>query len=104
MKCVYFARHGADAHLIRDFIESCGIAASVRGEWLSGGIGELPANACGVWIDDDARYPEADRLLRDFFRGRLQPQSGAPWSCPGCGESLEAQFTACWRCGSERPA
>ena len=24
------------------------------------------------------------------------------WSCPGCGEELEAQFDKCWSCGTSR--
>lgn len=33
-----------------------------------------------------------------------QPPGASPpaWVCQGCGEVLEAQFTACWACGQER--
>ena len=24
------------------------------------------------------------------------------WSCPGCGEQIERQFDACWKCGTNR--
>jgi DNA-directed RNA polymerase subunit RPC12/RpoP len=24
-----------------------------------------------------------------------------PWQCPSCGEKIEAQFTQCWKCGTE---
>ena len=24
------------------------------------------------------------------------------WTCPGCGERIEGQFTECWNCGRER--
>jgi len=27
---------------------------------------------------------------------------GAPWKCPKCGEMLESQFGACWKCGALR--
>ena len=26
------------------------------------------------------------------------------WTCPKCGEKLEEQFGACWRCAAPRPA
>ena len=26
-----------------------------------------------------------------------------PWTCPHCGEHLEAQFVSCWSCGTNRP-
>ena len=29
---------------------------------------------------------------------------GAPWRCPSCGERIEPQFLACWKCGHAKPA
>jgi hypothetical protein len=34
---------------------------------------------------------------------RPAPNPAGPWSCPGCGETLEGQFTECWNCGAARP-
>ena len=106
MKLLYPARQPAEAHLIRGYLESCGIHTMVRGEFLSGGLGELPLDVCGVWINDDARYEEACRFLRDFLQGRpaLMPSQPFSWVCPKCSETLEAQFTACWRCDGEHLA
>jgi hypothetical protein len=104
MKRIHNARHAVEAHLVCGFLKSCGIAAVVRGEWLAGGFGELPLDACAVWITDAAQLPEADRLLQDFLNGRLAASAPAePWSCPHCSEVCEAQFTACWQCGAARP-
>jgi hypothetical protein len=104
MKRVHNARHGAEAHLIRGFLESHGIEAVVRGDLLAGGWGELPVDLCAVWISDDSRFDEADRLLRDFLNGAPARIHGAKdWRCPDCAETIEGQFTACWQCGRERP-
>jgi len=104
MKRIHNARHAAEAHLICGLLQSCGIAAVVRGEWLAGGFGELPVDGCAVWVTDDRQLDEADRLLMDFLDGRIAAAAiGDGWQCPGCGESCEGQFTSCWRCGSERP-
>lgn len=100
MKLLHPARHLAEAHLLRGYLESCGITTVIRGEALAGGIGELPVDVCGVWVCDETRFTEASRLLQDFFRD--QPEAGAGWRCDTCGESLEAQFTACWNCGQGR--
>jgi hypothetical protein len=27
-----------------------------------------------------------------------------PWPCPSCGERIEGQFQACWKCGTAKPA
>ena len=46
----------------------------------------------------------ANELLVDFLSGSLaRKYSGQHWTCE-CGEKLEGQFTACWKCGSARPA
>lgn len=104
MKQVHVARHATEAHLIRGFLESNGIEAMVRGEFLTSGWGELPADVCSVWIIDDAQYQRADRLLVDFLSGALARRAaGCPWTCAQCGERLEGQFTACWNCGAMRP-
>ncbi|MDP1675159.1 MAG: DUF2007 domain-containing protein [Burkholderiales bacterium] len=104
MKRVHNARHGAEAHLIRGYLESHGIQAVVRGDLLAGGWGELPVDLCAVWVSNDAQFEEAERLMRDFLIGAPARIHGAEgWHCPGCGESIEGQFTACWQCGRERP-
>ncbi len=102
MKQLHAARHALEAHLIRGFLASNGIAAEVRGEYLTSGWGELPADVCSVWIADDAQFAHADELLKAFLSGSLARQfGGEAWTCD-CGEKLEGQFTACWRCGSAK--
>ncbi len=104
MKQVHVAKHAPEAHLVKGFLESNGIAAVVRGEFLTSGWGELPVDVCGVWITDDAQYERAHALLVSFLKGDLaRKYRGEAWTCPGCGERLEGQFTACWRCGATRP-
>ena len=44
MIIVYRAANIADAHLTRQMLENEGIPAFIQGEYLQGGIGELPAN------------------------------------------------------------
>jgi Putative prokaryotic signal transducing protein len=104
MKRVHNARHMTEAHLIRGLLESHGIDALVRGDLLTGGWGELPVDVCAVWITDDARFADADRLLQDFHKGALaRIHAGNAWSCPQCNEAIEGQFTACWQCGAAQP-
>ena len=28
--------------------------------------------------------------------------SAEPWTCPSCGENIEAGFDVCWKCGKEK--
>jgi hypothetical protein len=103
MKQVHVARHAPEAHLVRGFLESNGIAAIVRGEFLTSGWGELPVDVCGVWVVEDDQHERACALLRSFLRGDAAREfQGQHWRCPQCGEDLEGQFTACWRCGATR--
>lgn len=100
LKRLYAARHVTDAHLIRGHLESCGIATTIRGEWLAGGIGELPLDACSLWVDE-GQFAEAERALNAL---QSASNGGGQWICPRCGESAENQFSACWQCGAEKPA
>ena len=105
MKQIHVARHAPEAHLVRGFLEANGIAAVVRGEFLTSGWGELPVDVCGVWIAEDTDYERALALLRSFLRGdAAREHRGRYWRCPQCGEHLEGQFTDCWSCGATRPA
>lgn len=105
MKKIHAAKHAVDAHLVKGFLESQGIEAVIRGEFLTGGWGELPVDLCSVWVADDAQYERADALLAAFFNGDLARELRAEnWRCAQCGEQLEGQFTTCWNCGAVRPS
>jgi hypothetical protein len=88
-------------HHACNVLEAQGIRAVVRNERLASAMGELPPAECQaeVWVLDEAEAQQAERLLRE---GAQAP--GPPWSCAGCGERIEPQFTQCWRCGATRRA
>jgi hypothetical protein len=91
-------------HHARNLLEAAGIAAVVRNEMLSSAMGELPPAECQaeLWVLEDAEAERAEQILRE---GRLpQASDAASWRCARCGETLEGQFTQCWRCGATRSA
>jgi rubrerythrin len=51
-------------------------------------------------LDDERDDALARRLLDAAADG--PPADAAPWRCRQCGETLGAQFTACWQCGAAR--
>jgi len=105
VKQIHVAKHAPEAHLVKGFLESNGIEAVVRGEYLTSGWGELPVDLCSVWITDDTQHERANALLVAFLRGDAAREfRGRSWRCPKCGEQLEGQFTSCWSCGTRRPA
>lgn len=100
MEQVFAAYTTAEAHLVKGLLESEGIAAEVRGEVLAGILGDIPLmeNRPSVWVEErDAS--RANGIVRDFQHARVA--AGEAWRCD-CGETLDAQFTACWRCGRSR--
>lgn len=105
MRKVYSAAHPAEAHIVRGLLESRGIPSVVKGDVLFAVRGEIPLTeetAPSVWIEEEARYPEARRVIDDYERANRSGPRGEGWKCPGCGEILEEQFTHCWSCGGAR--
>lgn len=105
---VFVARHPTEAHFVRDLLAQEGIDAEVRGEALFGARGEAPVTAetlPSVWIARDGDVERARAIVAGYERGEGPASAaGRPWRCVRCGEELEAQFTACWKCASPRAA
>lgn len=89
------------AVMVRELLETEGIACLVRNEQLFAAMGEIPLTECfpELWVLDDEVYPRARLLVERWLRPE---PGGGPWNCPGCGEALEGQFGACWKCGQLR--
>jgi hypothetical protein len=102
---IYRAAHPAQAHLLRGLLDAEGIEAVVIGEFGYNVRGEAPMTTetlprvCVVNDDDAAR---ARALAVSFDQGGSAGPA-ATWTCAGCGEAVEEQFGACWKCGAERP-
>lgn len=98
---VYIASDPVNAEIVKDFLQSYGISAEVRDQYLWGGMGQLPANIYPtVWIHRPERFPDARKLIADFETGNTH--AGPDWRCASCDEALPGQFTACWNCGATR--
>jgi hypothetical protein len=82
-------------HMLRDD----GIEATVQREFLCAAAGQLPPDQClpEIWIEDDAQFDLAGRLLHQL---RNRPQRR--WEC-ACGELVEGGFEQCWHCGAPIP-
>ena len=102
MKLVYSAESVVNVAHMRNVLESAGIRCAVRNYHLAGAIGEIPFVECWpqVWAVEEYQHVEAERLVAAELNGT---RPGPAWTCPECRERIESQFTACWRCGCERP-
>lgn len=83
----------------RALLESEGIPSCIRNEFLAGAAGELPPIDCWPELCVEARFEE--RARRAIEAARRGERRAPDWTCPGCGERIEGQFTACWNCGRE---
>lgn len=79
-------------------LRAAGIRAEVRNTWLAGAAGDIPLNesAPQVWIVNDGDEADAWAALK----AAANPSPGPRWQCRQCGEWHEAQFAACWHCGT----
>jgi len=86
------------AHL-RNLLEQAGIACYVRNERLGGVVGEIPFVECWpeLWVLRNGDALSARGLI-DTARAAVVPPPD--WTCRSCGERVEGQFDACWRCSA----
>jgi len=100
---VFIAQHPAEAHFFKCVLDTAGIESEIRHESLFGASGGVPVNEARpeLWVLDDARAAEAAALLRQ--QGPPGLEASRLWRCASCGELVEPQFTACWKCGADAP-
>ena len=96
MKRVYSSFNQTAVYHAQNLLHAEGIETLVRNAILSSAMGELPPAECQteLWVVGDADVGRAQEILN-------RKVSGPDWSC-GCGETLGAQFTQCWKCGAYR--
>jgi len=88
------------ASLLKEILVAEGIECLLRNDLLSSAMGEIPFIECSpeLWLIDGETYPRA-KLLLDAWLQTNGP-SDEYWTCPGCGEVVQAHFGACWSCGT----
>lgn len=66
MQVAYEAENLIDAHLVKGLLAQEGIEAFVRGQYLSGGMGELPAMGLVAVMVADEELAAARRVIADW--------------------------------------
>ncbi len=104
MKRVYIASDLVGAQMRKDYLMSFGIDAFVQGDLLIGAIGEIAADSYpSVWILNDDDFGRAKERIKNFETQQPDDQVYSNvWKCIECDELIDAQFTQCWQCGSDR--
>jgi hypothetical protein len=85
VKQAYHAANPVDAQLVVDLLASEGIDAFVQGQFMTGGIGELPVGELlRVWVGDEdvarARACIAERGARPLIEGAIDPAFDRSWA------------------------
>ena len=88
---------------LKDALEREGISCLIENEIATDLIADtsLTEKLPELWIENESDTLRAEELIRDWEQPVVT--SGPAWKCPQCGEDSEAQFTACWKCGTTRP-
>lgn len=76
MRVVYEAENVIDAHLVKGMLEAEEIPAYVRGEYLAGGIGELPVMGMVAVCVAEVDLAAAERILQGW---RAAPVEAPRW-------------------------
>jgi hypothetical protein len=103
MKALLTSLNLLEVHHLKNVLEAEGIRCWIKNELLSRLAGEIPFTECALELHlvHEHDRPRAEALLEVW---RRPPPPGRPWMCPSCGESIEGQFGACWKCGAARGA
>ena len=72
MKTVLHALDTIEANLIKGLLESEGITSHVLGEYLQGGIGELPTNGLIRVVVDEQDYDNANNIIENWRTAKFQ--------------------------------
>ncbi|HYM34657.1 MAG TPA: DUF2007 domain-containing protein, partial [Steroidobacteraceae bacterium] len=66
MKCVYEAANGVEAHMVANMLEQHGIKTRIDGEYLTSGVGELPAAGLVRVMAEERDFDRARAIIRDW--------------------------------------
>jgi hypothetical protein len=66
MEKVFEASSALDAHLIRDLLERAGVPSRIDGEFLTGGIGELPVGNLVAVLVAPEHVAEAREIIAEW--------------------------------------
>lgn len=66
MRIIYRAQNLIDAHLVKDALESADVPAFISGEYLTGGVGQLPALDYVAVLVPESSIGIAEPIVREI--------------------------------------
>ena len=104
MRRIFSFRDRAAVTILQGLLADEGIESVVQNENMAAVSGRVPFELAApeVWVRDEDEE-RALQMVEQFETGELKPPADAKrWQCPACGEAIEGQFTACWKCGTPK--
>ncbi|MDH5408183.1 MAG: DUF2007 domain-containing protein [Gammaproteobacteria bacterium] len=72
MKFLYSPATNIEAHLLKDILAQEGLTCELRGEYLQGGIGELPPMGIVQLFVADDEYASAEKIVKAWEAGEYE--------------------------------
>jgi hypothetical protein len=102
MRRVFSSNNVSEMVLVRDALRSGGVPVSVQNELSSQSAVPGFRPPAEIWIEDDALYTRAKRIVVSTLAVLDSKSPGDPWKCPHCSEENPQSFELCWNCGHDR--
>lgn len=102
MKKLYVSQNLVDVETRKEILEQLQIPCMVKNQRSAMLGGEVPFVEVfpELWVLNDEDLETAKTLLDDWEQATSQ--NATSWTCGGCGEVHQKEFTSCWKCGRER--
>ena len=91
-----------EVELFKEVLEQEGILCMIKNQQGSALAGEVPFAEVfpELWVINDNDYSDAQEILENWEQ--VQHTTATDWTCSNCQETLEGDFTTCWKCGEDR--
>ena len=86
----------------KEVLEQEGITCMIKNQQGSSLAGEVPFAEVfpELWVINNNDYSDAQEILENWQK--VQHTTATDWICSKCQETLEGDFTTCWKCGADR--
>ena len=107
MKRVFCSDDQTAIGIVCGLLSQARIETRVLNESTASVLGSVPFFVAlpEVHVLHDEDEPRARTIIAQFESGVVRDAlPNQPWICPRCGETIEGQFTDCWKCSPKDTA
>lgn len=99
---IFTSQNLVEVEALKSRLEQEGISCFIKNQFTALPAGAVPFAELfpELWVTQVKDAGKAQELLKQWAAEGVT--AGPAWTCDGCGERHEGQFTTCWKCGAER--